>query len=191
MWTFPLGKLVHSINLSIYAIHTCKLERAMITEISVWKQSIIGHTRLSQPFFETRLTHTQCQWNHCYNVETFCDTDWNKPLAPLEREWYHWAVTSKASVVSVPDPESRRSTLAYLSVSITTLHHSDQNNFSLGERLSCQTELQKQTQYELLTKMHKNCLSLSSSAMRNHGLLLLNISWVSVIWGISLWMLDL
>lgn len=74
MWTFPLGKLVQS-KLSIYPIYTYKLERGTFSEIFSLKQSIFGQTGISQPFFETRLIHTECQWYHCYNVETLCDTD--------------------------------------------------------------------------------------------------------------------
>lgn len=149
----------------------------MFNDISILKQSIFGQTRLSQPFFETGLTHTQCQWHNCYNAETLYDPDWNKALVPLERQWYPSAVTSKVFVVSVPYPESRKSKLAYIFLGISILHHSDQINFCLEERFGCQTELQMQAQYELLTKMHKNYLSLSSSAMRNYSSFLLSICW--------------
>lgn len=115
-------------------------------EISILKQRFFGQTRLSQPFFETRLIHTQRQWHHCHNVETSYDTDWNKARVPLERQRYHTAVTSKVLILSVPHPESRKSKLVYIFVSITILHHSDQIYFSFEERLGCQTELQIQIQ---------------------------------------------
>lgn len=101
-------------------------------------------------------------------------TNWNKALAPLERRCYQLQVRFYCFCSW---PESRRNKLVYIFLSITTLHNSDQIKFSLGERLGCHIEIQKQTQYGLLTKMYINYLSLSSSAMRNYGLLLLSICW--------------
>lgn len=71
MWTFPLGKLVRSITLSIFVIYASHLLGAMLTEISVLKQRVSGQTKHSEPFFQTKPTRTHRHWKLCYNVEIF------------------------------------------------------------------------------------------------------------------------